>query len=359
MRPRTFYAALVVAVLTVLAFEVYAKSDFERLRDKAKQAGRDINKAVLQGGRDINKFAINAGKEADRVWDKINKVGDEICKEICKLGCGSAPSCGCECSGGVTVNDRGEVGGYNPQTGETTTSPPTPSNEPPPEFDEFRISLDPRGFWWVEHKGLENRYIVRRDYASAAVPSGVVRFHMPVQGGKLRVPSKTDKAGGLFWSNRTDDKQRPKDRLHASFDVLNKAGDPVYAPISGFAVRTAAPGKPGLTGLVIEQPLDGGRKVSAVIFYVKPTPDLQRRLDRGERVPVDGGKTMVGTAQNIQTPQAYGPTMPQHVHVSLMDQNGNYLGLDPSLDRITTTIVVPKGSGGASSKPQGNKQKSK
>ena len=71
------------------------------------------------------------------------------------------------------------------------------------------------------------------------------------------------------------------------------------------------------------------------VFYITVDKSISDRLARKEAVMVVGGVTPIGVAQDMQKPApfGYGSGIPQHVHVSVFDQNGNYLPLDESLHR--------------------------
>lgn len=352
----------VLVLLTVTVFQPvtgYSQSELERLRRGSARALEDARKTTQKALEDARKTTEKALEDARKVTEKAledarktsekalsdfldggDHLGNEICKEICKVGCGGSPSCTCSCSGGVATNEKGEVKGYDPGSGETQSGPP----EKKPELEQlhaFQASLDPRGMWWFEHNPLRRAWTLHRDNVSTAVPSSVIRFHMPVKDGVLRTPGPDDAAGGLFWSPRYD-KSFPDGRLHAGFDVLNVAGSPVYAPISGIVVRPSNPGKPGLTGLMIKQDAGSGRSVSAVVWYVQVDERILQQLNRNPPQPVlvEGGVTVIGTAQNITTPTAYGAAMKQHLHVSLFDHSGNHVALDEKLQRIVTDVVI-------------------
>lgn len=339
-----------------------AQSEFERARRAAGKALEDARKtgekaaddtgnAVGKGLEDTRKATAKGLEDTRKTVEKAlsdtlkagDHLGNEICKEICKIGCGGErKECTCGCSGGASVDNEGNVKGMDPATGETQPAPPKAAEPDLKSLGQFQASLDPRGMWWIAHSPLRRQYEIHRDYTSATVPTGVIRFHMPVEGGEVREPTSNDPAGGIFWSPRRDRKY-PEGRLHASFDILNAAGTPVYAPISGRITRLSSPGTGNLGGLVIQQDLGQGRYVRAVVYYVAVEKSIVQRLQRGETVPIEGGKP-IGTAQNIRqpAPHGYGPNMRQHVHVSLFDQNDNYLGLDDNLQRVVTGLAVKK-----------------
>ena len=327
-----------------------------------KDGERAVSTAVDDSGRAISKGYEDTRRTLSKAVDDALDGGDhffgEVCKEICKAGCGGEENikekrCGCGCSAGVAVDNRGNVTGVDPTTGQPQPTPTKPSEPDLSALKQFQISIDPHGFWWISHsplpKGFEHsplsmRLELHRDYLTKAVPTGVVRFYMPVQGGVVREPTKKSPEGGTYWSTRRD-KKYPDGRWHASFDVLNVVGTPVLAPISGRIIETKRPGTGKLTGLVIEQDLGQGRYVRAVLFYVAVDKAILDHLKNQPNVPlmIEGGKP-IGTAQDIRRPKpdGYGPDMPQHVHVSLFDQSGNFLALDDNLQRVVSELVISK-----------------
>lgn len=359
LRRRRILGATLVLITGLFAVHVVvAKSDLERgieatgkaledVRKTVEKAGNDGGKAIAKGFEDSRKTVEKALSDALRAGDHL---GGEVCKEICKIGCGGEENikknrCSCDCSAGASTDNEGNVSGMDPTTGETYPAPQKQAEPDLRSLGQFEASLDPRGMWWIAHSPLRKQYEIHRDYIGKAVPTGVVRFHMPVVGGEVREPTSSDPAGGVFWSPRRD-KKYPAGRLHASFDVLNAAGTPVYAPISGRITGLNNPGTGKLTGLVIQQDLGQDRYVRAVVYYVEVDKGIVQRLARGETVPIEGGN-QIGIAQDVRqpSPQGYGPNMRQHLHVSLFDQNGNYLGLDEDLQRVVADLVVKKAPG--------------
>jgi hypothetical protein len=96
-------------------------------------------------------------------------------------------------------------------------------------------------------------------------------------------------------------------RPHLAIDYVAEPGEAVLSPIDGKVVRTAFPGKPGLSGLVIE-----GSTYTAKVFYISPDESLL-----GKFVMVG---QQIGVAQEIR--QAYGaPNMINHVHLEMYRSN--------------------------------------
>jgi hypothetical protein len=102
----------------------------------------------------------------------------------------------------------------------------------------------------------------------------------------------------------------------------------------------------GLSGLLITN--DKG--YTASIYYIQPTKEILDSLAvkttdgiTKNRFHVEAGQTIIGTAQDIHNqdiqPSPYPPNVPQHVHVTLTDSQGNPVAPDGKT-RINKTPKV-------------------
>lgn len=122
-------------------------------------------------------------------------------------------------------------------------------------------------------------------------------------GGGLR--GRDGGGDGSFGASR---RRRSGAGVHQGADYLATPGQDVRAPVSAALVREAAPGRPGLRGVVLRT--DDGYEVK--VFYINPNRALiGRRVDAGD---------VIGTAQDIQP--SYGRNVPNHVHVEVRLNGG-------------------------------------
>lgn len=105
-------------------------------------------------------------------------------------------------------------------------------------------------------------------------------------------------------------------------------------PASGSIERIKNPGRPGLAGLLIVD----AAGYSASIYYVEPTPEIKQKLlhpsPDSQKIKVEAGQTLIGHAQAIHP--IYPADVPNHVHVTLTDPNGNPVSPDARM-RIKKT----------------------
>jgi murein DD-endopeptidase MepM/ murein hydrolase activator NlpD len=122
----------------------------------------------------------------------------------------------------------------------------------------------------------------------------------------LHAPRETDAYGsGAFKASRDGG-----EREHQGVDYVARAGQAVWAPISGLVTKIGYPysDDAGLRYVEIENP---ALKISARVFYVAPQVEVGQIVRLGTRI---------GVAQSLQARYPGGIT--DHVHLELGDADG-------------------------------------
>lgn len=124
-----------------------------------------------------------------------------------------------------------------------------------------------------------------------------------------QAPRETDAYGsGAFKASRDGG-----ERQHQGVDYVARAGQAVWAPISGLVTKIGYPygDDPGLRYVEIENP---ALKISARVFYVSPQVQVGQIVRLG---------TPIGVAQSLQA--RYPGGIVDHVHLELGDAVGRKL----------------------------------
>lgn len=176
-----------------------------------------------------------------------------------------------------------------------------------------------------------------------ALYSAKHEFGMPFPESYIEVATPTkewelrqDGLGGFTVRRKLDSSKSKLRRNHGGLDFTNNVGDDLYAPMSGYIERIQNPygNKSSLTGIRIVYEVDGG-KFAAGVFYVKPTPEIQKYLDNKDkpslrekkRFYVKAGSSKLGIAQDVTSyPKNKG--VEQHVHVYWEDPQGRKMTPD-------------------------------
>jgi hypothetical protein len=161
------------------------------------------------------------------------------------------------------------------------------------------------------------RFLLPDKTIGEAWPNAENELRPPTQTGEVR-PCCKGGAGG-FLATREDHGSL---RFHAGTDYVDKVGDPIFSPMTGWIERVKNPGRQGMTGVLITN----DRGYTASVYYIQPAQEISTALQRGEKVTVEAGKTVIGTAQDLHP--AYPADVPQHVHVTLEDPQGNPVAPD-------------------------------
>lgn len=279
---------------------------------------------IKNAGRDINKAAIAVGKGAEKAADGASR---EFC-DLMTLGQYSQGNASCGINAGVGRDAQGTYT-YDPQNpdqkyrGSTSDKNDGPSDQRLTEmarsFQESQIRT-----WEYQDEDVYGirRFLLPNTVIGEAWPNAERELRPPTKTGEVRACCKGG-AGG-FLATRED---HGSIRFHAGTDYVNQAGDPIYAPMSGTVQRMKNPGRPGLNGLLITNE----KGYSASVYYVQPSKEIETSLKRSESkggrpFRVEAGKTVIGSAQDLHP--AYPADVPQHVHVTLQDPQGNPVAPD-------------------------------
>jgi murein DD-endopeptidase MepM/ murein hydrolase activator NlpD len=168
------------------------------------------------------------------------------------------------------------------------------------------------------------RFLPPNTTIGEAWPNAEKELRPPTKPGEVR-PCCKGGAGG-FLATRND---HGSIRFHAGTDYVDRPGDPIYAPMSGWVERIKNPGRPGLSGLLVTNE----KGYTASIYYVEPSKEIRNALKTPtvdgvtkNRYRVEAGKTVIGFAQDLHP--MYPADVPQHVHVTLTDPGGNPVAPD-------------------------------
>jgi hypothetical protein len=284
---------------------------------------------------DVRKFFSRTAGDVEKGLDHF---GREFEKEFCDFftaGRASRGEAGCGINGGVGVDKEG-VYTYDPQQPDQkfrgTSRDPAKTEEDRllGEFARF-VSESQIRTWEYEDQDVHGirRFLPPDAVLGEAWPDGAHALKPPTKSGTIRPCCKG--GGGGFLSPRSDN---GKIRFHAGVDYLAVPGEPIYEPASGSIERIKNPGRPGLAGLLIVD----AAGYSASIYYVEPTPEIKEKLlhpsPDSEKIKVEAGQTLIGHAQAIHP--IYPADVPNHVHVTLTDPNGNPVSPDARM-RIKKT----------------------
>lgn len=284
---------------------------------------------------DVRKFFSRTARDVEKGLDHF---GREFEKEFCDFftaGRASRGEAGCGINGGVGF-DREGVYTYDPQHPDQkfrgTSRDPAKTEEDRllSEFAQF-VSESQIKTWEYEDQDVHGirRFLPPDTVLGEAWPNAAQALRPPTKSGAIRPLGKGGNGG--FLAPRSDN---GKIRFHAGVDYLATPGEPIYAPASGSIERIKNPGRPGLGGLLIVDPAG----YSASVYYVEPTAEIKQRLSspgvQAEKFKVEAGVTLIGHAQAIHP--AYPADVPNHVHVSLADPNGNPVSPDGQM-RIRKT----------------------
>ena len=145
-----------------------------------------------------------------------------------------------------------------------------------------------------------------------AWPGGPNTVSAPTRSGLVRGGDKLGNGG--FLAVRWDDRANNL-RFHGGIDYVATPGENIYSPITGEVIRIKNPGH-DLNGILIR----AQNGYTASVYYINVDQSIIGRIAYSH-APVEAGKTLIGTAQDIRA--AYGPHITNHVHVTLEDPQGN------------------------------------
>ena len=283
-------------------------------------------KELGNAGRDINREAIKIGKKLE---ENAQAVEREFC-DIMTFGGSSRGDAGCNVSAGYGRDNQGTYT-YDPNNPETKyRGNEGDKNDGPTDqkLSEMARNLQESQIktWEYEDEDVYGikRFLLPDTSLGEAWPDASKNVASPTKSGEIR-PCCKGGAGG-FLATRND---KGDLRFHAGTDYTAKVGEVIYAPVSGWVERVKAPGRPGLSGLL----LVNDKGYSASVYYIDPTPEIKTALATPtkdgitkNRYEVKAGSTVIGHAQDLHP--AYPADVPQHVHVTLTDPQGNPVAPD-------------------------------
>lgn len=299
--------------------------------------GVEINKEAIKAGDGLSHLGVEINKGAIAAGDGINHFGKEVEKEFCDLMTGGAykrGEAGCGTEAGVG-KDKDGFYTYNPQLPDTkyrgkegAPVKPAPSAK---ELDNLARALNNSPPMHYEYEFSDafgiKRFLPPSYKFGVAWPPLAGPISTPTRGGVIRARDR--EGGGGFLSLRADKKTGTLG-FHGGEDYVAMPNERIYAPVTGEVVKLSQPGKKGLTGVEIKT----ANGYHSTVFYVAPTKEIQRALiewkaGRVATLPsalkVTAGETTIGYAQDLRTPERYGPNMTNHVHVTLKDHQGLYV----------------------------------
>lgn len=307
-------ALCTIAWLAVMPASVVAEGFWSKTFKEINNAGRDINRAAITVGKALEKAAQDVGAGAEH-------FGKEVTREFCDLmtlGQASQGKAGCHINAGVGVDNQGPFT-YDPsKPDEKYRGTDDKTAEPVIQMTTL-IQGSRTETWEYEDQDVFgiSRFLPPNKTIGEAWPGADKELKPPTVSGRVR--DCCNGGGGGFLATRND---RGNIRFHAGVDYLTQVGEPIYAPTSGWVERVKNPGRPGLYGVLIRN--DKG--YTASVYYVEPTREIRDALDNKQRFAVVAGKTIIGRAQNLHP--AYPDEVPQHVHVTLTDPQGNPVAPD-------------------------------
>lgn len=309
-------AALLLSASTHPSFS-YAASIFS----DPGQWWEDVKKAADRDARKI-------GEDLDALGRNLERI---IC-DIATLGDYSRGNAGCSISAGVSVDQSGEVSGYNPASPhEKYRAPPeksdTPSDHDLKKFEEYRNQPAFQSFELVlVVKEERARGDFKGDGATFAriTPSIESARYEPLGGDKgFSSPTGSwelrEAIGGSpgFFASR-------KVRFHRAIDFRSTAGQDVFSPVNGRVVDIVH--YKTFTGVHIES---GSYEIK--VLYVDVPPAMREKILAAKQkggVLIRAGQR-IGTAQSLASDPGYRhDKVPDHVHVQIKDAKGRFV--DPS-----------------------------
>ena len=271
---------------------------------------KPLRDEIAKGWGNINN---EGGKALDAIDEFLKKAEAEFC-DVMTLGGSKSGDATCSVNAGAGANDKGEVKGFNPTTGEDYGGK---------TIDEVIVMLGDANMFLPEYQEFEYGDVSARFLPGTArlgsplSPSSVMA---PTGSGVIRGWDGYKYSSGGFLSTRDN-----KTRFHGGVDYVTKPGEQIVAPMTGTIRVIGAIYKTenrGLTGVEI---WNQTHRVS--VFYVTPNAGIKNGVTVQKGMPI-------GTSQDLHV--KYDARMTNHVHVQIIDNQGRRV--DPS----GKLVILPK-----------------